>query len=146
MQHAATPINQLTEKQLKAIRLLVDGHNLAEVARQIGVDRSTVHRWSNDNEAFVTEYDKQRLEAQVQSDAHLRRFQAQALETILRLMTDDKAPAATRLRAASLILEFTRDVSKPGDTRVVTKYENGWTPLADEDLERVLREIGETKR
>lgn len=48
----------LNDKQIKAIELLVQGENISDVAKIIGVSRTTVSTWKNKDELFKAELDK----------------------------------------------------------------------------------------
>lgn len=48
----------LNEKQIQAIELLVQGENITDVAKIIGVSRTTVSTWKNKDELFKAELDK----------------------------------------------------------------------------------------
>ena len=57
----------LTEKQLKAIDLLIKGETISDVAKIVGVSRQSVSFWKNSDEAFKAELNKcvQDLKSQV---------------------------------------------------------------------------------
>ena len=48
----------LNDKQIKAIELLVQGESISDVAKIIGVSRTTVSTWKNKDELFKVELDK----------------------------------------------------------------------------------------
>lgn len=48
----------LNDKQIKAIELLVQGESISDVAKIIGVSRTTVSTWKNKDELFKAELDK----------------------------------------------------------------------------------------
>ena len=50
--------NVLNEKQIQAIELIAQGETLTDVARIIGVSRTSVSTWRNKNEVFKAELDK----------------------------------------------------------------------------------------
>lgn len=50
--------NVLNEKQIQAIELIAQGETLTDVARIIGVSRTSVSTWRNKNELFKAELDK----------------------------------------------------------------------------------------
>jgi transposase-like protein len=52
---------RLKLKQTLAVDLLASGMTVSEAARQVGVDRSTVHRWRNDP-VFLSELEDRRQE------------------------------------------------------------------------------------
>ena len=57
----------LTEKQVRAIDLIIKGETLSDVARLVGVSRQTVSFWKNSDELFKAELEKsiQGLKSQV---------------------------------------------------------------------------------
>ena len=57
----------LTEKQVRAIDLIIKGETLSDVARLVGVSRQTVSFWKNSDEVFKAELEKsiQGLKSQV---------------------------------------------------------------------------------
>ena len=57
----------LSEKQVKAIDLIIKGETLSDVARLVGVSRQTVSFWKNSDELFKAELEKsiQGLKSQV---------------------------------------------------------------------------------
>lgn len=48
----------LTDKQIQAIELIVQGESISDVAKLIGVSRTTVSTWKNKDELFKAELDK----------------------------------------------------------------------------------------
>jgi transposase-like protein len=58
---AERPSERLKYKQAIAVELLVSGMTITDAARQLGVHRSTVHRWLNDP-LFVAELEARRSE------------------------------------------------------------------------------------
>ena len=62
---------RLKVKQTLAVDLLASGMTISEAARQLGVDRSTVHRWLNDP-VFLSELEDRRQElVESMLDQHL---------------------------------------------------------------------------
>jgi len=62
---------RLKLKQTLAVDLLASGMTVSEAARQVGVDRSTVHRWLNDP-VFLSELEDRRQElVESMLDQHL---------------------------------------------------------------------------
>lgn len=48
----------LSDKQLQAIQLIIQGENLSDIAKIIGVSRVTVSTWKNKDKLFKDELDK----------------------------------------------------------------------------------------
>jgi transposase-like protein len=62
---------RLKLKQTSAVDLLASGMTISEAARQLGVDRSTIHRWLNDS-VFLSELEDRRQElVESMLDQHL---------------------------------------------------------------------------
>ena len=64
--------NELSERQRKAVELLLRGLSDQEVANQLGVDRGTVLRWRSKSVAFARELDRQRRRLWEQSAAEIQ--------------------------------------------------------------------------
>jgi hypothetical protein len=90
-------------KQEEAIAALLAQRNVEEAARAIGVCAKTLLRWLQVPE-FQTAYRKARRESYLQSIARLQQASSAAVSTLLRVMVDPNAPAATRVRAADSVL------------------------------------------
>jgi hypothetical protein len=90
-------------KQEEAIAALLAHRNVEEAARAIGVSAKTLLRWLQVPE-FQTAYRKARRESYLQSIARLQQASSAAVSTLLRVMVDVNAPAATRVRAADSVL------------------------------------------
>lgn len=48
----------LSDKQMKAIDLIIQGESLTDIAKIVGVSRTTVSTWKNQDELFKAELDK----------------------------------------------------------------------------------------
>jgi hypothetical protein len=92
---------QLTERQLSAVELLMRGLSDAQVAAQLGVDRGTVYRWRTSS-LFLKELERQRKLLYEQSAARLQAMIQPALEILNRQLTGDDPKTA--LRAAAILL------------------------------------------
>ena len=93
----------LTEDQIQAIPLIVEGNTDAEVAKVIGKTRETVNRWRNHDEDF-----KQELKAarSTYHDAQIAAVSARAQKAIAVLdKLLDSDDERIRLQAASLLLK-----------------------------------------
>ena len=77
-------------------------HEKAAVA--LGMSTVTLWRWMQKPE-FAEAYRKARREAFSQSVARLQHASNAAVGTLLRVMTDREAPAASRVRAADVVLQ-----------------------------------------
>ncbi len=92
---------QLSEKQLMAIDLILSGKVDREVAEAVGVSRSTISDWRNGNYVFQAELNKRRREIQEASKERLRNIRNKALDTV------EKAIEKGDVRTALEILRLT---------------------------------------
>jgi hypothetical protein len=91
-------------KKEAAVVALLSQRNVEEAARVAGVSASTLLRWLQVPE-FQQSYRQARRDAYSQSIARLQRASSAAVSTLLTVMVDGNAPAASRVRAADCILE-----------------------------------------
>ena len=61
----------LTDKQIQAIELIAQGENISDTAKLIGVSRTTVSTWKNNNELFKVELDKSLQALKSDSDTQI---------------------------------------------------------------------------
>ncbi len=73
---------RLTDKQLKAIDLLVAGLTDTEVAERLGVARQTVNEWKNRNPAFIAELNRRRKAVYEASLSKLVNLTHKAIEIV----------------------------------------------------------------
>lgn len=112
----------LQPKQREALDALLSGASMTEAAALAGVHRATLHNWCRDNTFFRAALrDAQSQQAGIVQDG-LRASASKALETIESIMTDPEAPAAVRLRAATLIIQaVSKDpYTQPAEPRLTT--------------------------
>ena len=72
---------QLNDKQLQAIDLILIGNTDDQVAKYVGVNRSTVNQWKNHNPYFKTELNKRRKEIWETTLDKRRHLTLKALDT-----------------------------------------------------------------
>lgn len=113
----------LQPKQREALDALLSGASMTEAAATAGVHRATLHNWCRENTIFRAALrDAQSQKAQIVLDG-FRDATAKALETIESIMTDPQAPAAVRLRAATLIIQAVAKsdpYTQPAEPRLTT--------------------------
>ncbi len=100
----------LSEEQLQAIPLIVEGKTDADVAESIGKARETVNRWRNRDNAFKTALDdasKSHYDSQI---AALTARTQKALSVLDGLLESDDEKI--RLQAASLLIKSTPALRK----------------------------------
>lgn len=91
-------------KKEEAVVALLSQRNVEEAARVAGLSASTLLRWLQVPE-FQQSYRQARRDAYSQSVARLQRASSAAVSTLLTVMVDANAPAASRVRAADCVLE-----------------------------------------
>ncbi len=94
-----------TPRQDKLIVALLEHPTLEKAAASIGISDVTLWRWMKKPE-FAEAYRKARRDAFSQSVARLQHASSAAVGTLLRIMTDREAPAASRVRAADVVLQI----------------------------------------
>jgi hypothetical protein len=98
--HNPTPIR----RQDQFIVALLEHPTLEKAAAAVGVSDVTLWRCLKRPE-FAEAYRKARRDAFSQSIARLQHASNAAVGTLLRVMTDREAPAASRVRAADVVLQ-----------------------------------------
>ena len=93
-----------SRRQEQAIVALLEHPTLEKAAVALGVSDVTLWRWMQQPE-FQEAYRKARREAFSQSVARLQHASQAAVGTLLRVMTDRESPAASRVRAADVVLQ-----------------------------------------
>jgi transposase-like protein len=95
---------EITEQQLKAATMLVNGIRCTDVARDLGVTKATISAWRVKPE-FMRLTEALQVEVVEDMRASLRALRDQAIEVISGIMSDASAPAAVRLKGALAILD-----------------------------------------
>jgi len=90
-------------RQDRIILALLEHPTFEKAAAAVGISDVTLWRQSKKPE-FQEAYRKARREAFAQSLARLQHASSAAVGTLLRIMTDREAPAASRVRAADSVL------------------------------------------
>ena len=94
---------QLDGRQERMILALLEHPTHEKAAAALGI--STVTLWRAMKTEFAEAYRKARRESFSQSVARLQHASNAAVGTLLRVMTDREAPAASRVRAADVVLQ-----------------------------------------
>ena len=93
-------------KKESAIAALLTHRNIEEAARATGIGTQTLLRWLRVPE-FESAYREARRDTYSQSIARLQQASSAAVSTLLKVMIDPHAPAASRIRAADCVLGHT---------------------------------------
>src|SRR5450432_1123875 len=91
-------------KKEEAIAALLSQRNVEEAARVANIGAKTLLRWLQLPE-FDAAYREARRAAFGQSVARLQQASTAAVSTLLKIMVDPTAPAASRVRAADCVLD-----------------------------------------
>ena len=104
-------------KKEAAIAALLTRRNIEEAARAVSIGKQTLVRWLKLPE-FDTAYREARRAAVSQSNARLQQASGAAVSTLLKIMVDPNAPAATRVRAADRVLDHAKQAIVSEDIEV----------------------------
>ena len=103
MSHEITT-DQLSSLQQRAVQLLLSGSNVSSVARDIGVDRTTIYNWRKGNPDFSRALNQTRsLQTRMINDS-MRELANAAVDTLREILLSSQVPVAVRLRAAQTVL------------------------------------------
>jgi hypothetical protein len=97
--------DRLTERQQNALGALLNETTVRKAAAASGVPERTLYAWLKDP-AFLEEYRAARRAAVQQATARLQQASTAAVNVLLMTMARDTTPAAVRVTAARVILEF----------------------------------------
>jgi len=100
--------DNLNHKQEKAIVALLNEHNVSKAAAVAEVHEKTIYRWLNEK-PFADAYRRARREAFGQAIALTQRYAPLAVNTLAKILMDDKAPHTSKVNAATAILRFGRE-------------------------------------
>jgi hypothetical protein len=101
----------------RLILALMQNANMERAAAAAGISEATLRRRMRDPE-FQEEYRAARREAFRQAIVRLQHASGAAVSTLLRVMADQTAPASSRVRAASCVLERSREAMELEDIEV----------------------------
>jgi hypothetical protein len=103
--------------RMRALELLCGGATASEVAREVGVDRSTVWRWTKDP-VFAARFRATALERAQDAAARLDHSFIAAVDLLESVVTDVVQPTALRIRAAEALIRRSAPperASQPGE-------------------------------
>lgn len=94
----------LRPKQRKALEALIISGEVTQAATAAGVSRETVYKWLKEPE-FKAALSQAESEAIGNLSRALVMLGEQATETLRAAMSDNEAPAASKVRAADIVLD-----------------------------------------
>jgi hypothetical protein len=92
------------QKMEQAIAALLSHRSVEDAAREVGITANTLLRWMKEPE-FQAAYREARRRVFSHAIGRLQDAAGAAATTLLKIMVDPNAPAATRLRAIEIVLE-----------------------------------------
>jgi hypothetical protein len=104
-------------KKEETIVALLTQRNVEEAARAVDISTKTLLRWLKVPE-FQVAYRTARRDVFSQSVARLQQASGAAVSTILKIMVDPSAPAASRVRAADSVLDHAANGIEQEDIEV----------------------------
>jgi predicted DNA-binding transcriptional regulator AlpA len=122
----------LTPKHEKAIMALLTEPTIRQAADTTGIGETTLFRWMQDKD-FIEAFKEARRMAFSQAISRLQQVSTQAVNTLLEVMSNEEAPATSRVSAAKTVLEMSIKAFETED-------------LSDrvEEMERYIEESRET--
>jgi len=96
---------KLTRKKERAIKALLEHDSLADAAKAAGVGESTLWRWQQNNQ-FKVSFREAKRRILDQAITHLQRASDKAINALIMIVEDEKAPASSRVSGAKTILEL----------------------------------------
>ncbi len=114
---------QLSEKQLMAIDLILSGKVDREVAEAVGVSRSTISDWRNGNYVFQAELNKRRREIQEAGKERLRNIRNKALENVEKAIEKGDVKTSLEILRMTGIEKEDLNTIGPDDPEVLKKAE-----------------------
>ena len=92
-------------KRDEAIEALLSHRNVEEAARAVGIGANTLRSWMKQPE-FDAAYREARRLVSSQAFARLQQGLPAAISTLFKVMLDPSTPAAAKVRAISVALEY----------------------------------------
>ena len=129
----------IDEKKVKCIELMIDGeHNKTEIAKIIGIDRTTIYNWLQDKE-FTAAFDSRLQEV---NDLAHKEFNAKLPKAIdeywkLAMTTND-----SRTKETALYKWIERSLGKVSSNLVITPGANK-VEVDDDTIEQEINELEE---
>jgi len=126
----------LTDKQQNALIALLHHPTVEQAATAAGVAKRTLYRWLTEK-PFLTAYRRARRDSFTQAISLTQRYAPLAVNTLAKVMMNERAAPQSRISAAASILRFCRealsldDLSQriealEGQARETLKPARGW--------------------
>jgi hypothetical protein len=96
----------ISSAQAIALGSLLAGRSKTTAARDAGVSRSTVHKWTVEDPDFMAAYNSMRLEMVQAIEQNLKLLSTKALVVLRRLLTRRSVPDSIKLQAAVAVIKL----------------------------------------
>jgi transposase-like protein len=94
----------LSSQQIEIIEALAGGCSISDAAQRTGVHRNTIHNWRRTNQAFREALEDAEFERAFMLHGKCQDLANLAIQVLQDLLTDPKASASVRLRAATFLI------------------------------------------
>lgn len=132
--HKATRVAEMSRKQ-KARELMLEGDSAMSIATKLGVHVTCVYKWRTQPE-FAARLEREHERRQAMSADKLKSYVNLAIETLVEVMKDVKAPPPARVKASTEILDRAGITSKAPPSTVMIQR----TTAPDEETLRLAKE------
>jgi transposase-like protein len=136
MQQNAT--EKLSQKQERALLLLMEGKTITEVAQEVGVNRSTIHRWKSDDPVFMAELNQLRRGVWDASQEKFLGVQLMAIDALSEMLQSDDV----NIRMKAINIALRSKVLAPNGPTTVAAAENAIKEREnDENFTRLFTDL-----
>ena len=133
----------LNEKQIKSIEMLINGeYQMQEIAKTLGIHRSTLHGWRTNNEEYIKEYEKRLLERTRSVSQKFNERLDTAIESLYDIITNPKV--ATRERKDACIFWINRVLGTP-TSKMEMVDDNKDNNIDEEDILKDIAKVEDDK-
>lgn len=94
------------ERQQKALEALITYPTVREAAKQSGLSETSLYRYLRDDSEFKEAYREKKREIMRGTSNMIQQTAQTAIQTLIDVMQDFEAPAASRVSAAKAILDM----------------------------------------
>jgi len=107
------PTTELTDVQLKVIEFVARSLSIFEAANQADTTWKEVTLWRNTNPAFCDALEEAMRERAIVNQERIQGLAFEAIQVLGKVLKDERASPAIRLRAAQTVFKMTASAKKP---------------------------------
>jgi AcrR family transcriptional regulator len=137
--------NEMQPNQQRALELAWKGNTINDIARELGVHRTTVWRWTQDPE-FVTLLNQLRSETRTSIAMELEQASVESVSCLRDLIACPDTADGHRIRAAVSILDragFSPTAVNQAPIAIVPPIEELVDPFTEEGMAAIVQELVE---